>query len=137
MKRTDNQQGFTLVELILVIVILGVLAVSVAPKFVDVQTSAQAAQADAVVAAIRDGITLQYANNLLNNIAPLYPDMLDWSAGGPASPANPLFGNVLQSPITAGWERTGDNYRHIVSGQSYRYYKADGLFDPAPFPGGP
>ncbi|WP_341206294.1 prepilin-type N-terminal cleavage/methylation domain-containing protein, partial [uncultured Psychrosphaera sp.] len=39
MKNT-NQQGFTLVELIIVIVILGVLAVTAAPKFLDVKSDA-------------------------------------------------------------------------------------------------
>lgn len=37
------QKGFTLIELIVVIVILGILAVSAAPKFVDLQSDAKIA----------------------------------------------------------------------------------------------
>jgi MSHA pilin protein MshA len=32
----QHQRGFTLIELIIVIVILGILAVTVAPKFIDI-----------------------------------------------------------------------------------------------------
>ena len=35
MKQMNRQQGFTLIELIVVIVILGILAVTAAPKFMN------------------------------------------------------------------------------------------------------
>lgn len=38
-----KSNGFTLIELIVVIVILGILAVSAAPKFIDLQSDARAA----------------------------------------------------------------------------------------------
>ena len=37
MKGYVKQEGFTLIELIVVIVILGILAVTAAPKFIDLQ----------------------------------------------------------------------------------------------------
>ena len=40
MRKTNKQAGFTLIELIVVIVILGILAVTVAPKFIDVSDEA-------------------------------------------------------------------------------------------------
>ena len=43
MKRTTaRQQGFTLIELIVVIVILGILAVTAAPKFMNLTSDANA-----------------------------------------------------------------------------------------------
>lgn len=38
----DRQQGFTLIELIVVIVILGILAVTAAPKFMNLTSDANA-----------------------------------------------------------------------------------------------
>ena len=43
-----QQRGFTLIELVIVIVILGILAVTAAPRFVDFQTDARIATLEGV-----------------------------------------------------------------------------------------
>ncbi len=55
------QQGFTLIELVMVIVILGVLAATAIPKFVDLKGEAQTAAAAGVQGALNSANTINYA----------------------------------------------------------------------------
>lgn len=54
-------KGFTLIELIIVIVILGVLAVSATPKFLDLTSDAQIASLHGMKAAITSGTDMLHA----------------------------------------------------------------------------
>ena len=57
----QKQQGFTLIELIVVIIILGILAVTAAPKFIDVQKDAQVAAMKGIAGALSSTKDLVYA----------------------------------------------------------------------------
>lgn len=59
-----KQQGFTLIELVVVIVILGILAATAIPKFVSLQGEAGDASAQATAAAISSGASINYAKYL-------------------------------------------------------------------------
>jgi MSHA pilin protein MshA len=56
-----NEKGFTLIELVMVIVILGILTAVAVPKFIDLKTEAQAAALQGVVGAISSASAVNYA----------------------------------------------------------------------------
>jgi MSHA pilin protein MshA len=61
----NKQKGFTLIELIIVIVILGILAVTAAPRFIDLQEDARASTLEGVKAALQGGSQLVYAKSAI------------------------------------------------------------------------
>ena len=63
MEQRHNRKGFTLLEILIVIVILGVVAGLAVPVFTSNIEKAKAQEAMASLAAIRSGLTTYYAMN--------------------------------------------------------------------------
>jgi MSHA pilin protein MshA len=64
-----KRQGFTLIELIMVIVIIGILAAVAIPKFIDLQNDAKQAGCDGNLGVIRAAITAYYAKTAVGGSA--------------------------------------------------------------------
>ena len=60
----NTNKGFTLIELIIVMVILGIMAAVAVPRYLDSIANAEESAEDAVISAVRNGLK-QYANNSL------------------------------------------------------------------------
>ena len=74
---TTRKNGFTLIELIIVMIILGIMAAVAVPRYLNSISNAEESAEDAVIASIRAGLK-QYANNSL------------FEAGRPTWPDNPF-----------------------------------------------
>jgi len=67
-----NQSGFTLIELVMVIVILGILAATAVPSFVNVSGDARQAATEGMAGALSSASSINYAvrsANVANGVA--------------------------------------------------------------------
>jgi len=71
--------GFTLIELIVVIVILGILAVSAAPRFINLQSDARAATLNAMMGAVKSANSLILGKAVIHGVNTKYSEK---EAGG-------------------------------------------------------
>jgi prepilin-type N-terminal cleavage/methylation domain-containing protein len=124
-----KNKGFTLIELVLVIAILGVLAVSALPNiFNTALTNARSNSRDAVVGAVQAGVALYASQQLSAGNDATYPGTL--GGAGAASRSNPIFSTVIQGGVTRGWTAADPCYTWTEGGASdeYLYNSATGAF---------
>ncbi|HOW59551.1 MAG TPA: prepilin-type N-terminal cleavage/methylation domain-containing protein [Candidatus Omnitrophota bacterium] len=118
-----NQRGFTLIELIMVIVLLGLLAIVAIPKYYDLTTDAKTAAEQGVVGAVRSGIYTYFAKNKA------YPATLDAAAVGACAVANKCFDTILdQGGIQQDWTKASATTYTGPAGTTYTYTAATGQF---------
>ncbi|EAS63652.1 type II secretion system GspH family protein [Photobacterium angustum] len=63
-----KQKGFTLIELVVVIVILGILAVTAAPKFLNLQNDARNASLQGLKGAIQGAASIVYGKAAIDGV---------------------------------------------------------------------
>jgi prepilin-type N-terminal cleavage/methylation domain-containing protein len=69
-----DQRGFTLIEIIMVIVLLGIIAAIAIPKYIDLRTEASDATASGIVGAIVSSASIGYADLVTHNSGTTFPN---------------------------------------------------------------
>ncbi len=83
--QTKKQQGFTLIEIIAVLIVLGVLSALAVPRYMNVTTEAKNASANQAIAETMSRLNQGSASHILNNdgVAPTGAEAVT-AAGGAA-----------------------------------------------------
>lgn len=125
MRPGSGSRGFTLIELVIVIVILGILSAVAIPKYVDMQTEAREAAIRGALGNIRSALSIQYAKNALAG-SPAFPGTLDGTlfADGkvPQEPVTPSRKVVSTYDGSGGWvynPTTGEVYCNLAGYSTY------------------
>lgn len=106
MLSSANQRGFTLIELVIIIVILGILAAVAIPKYQDISSEAREAAARGALGSLRSGVTIFYANQAVTTGTATWPTQVQLETVGSvmeqAIPKNPyqLDTNAPDSMVT-------------------------------------
>ena len=72
--KTNKLKGFTLVELIIVMVLLGILAAVAIPKMGNTISSSEEATEDAIIAALKSAVEMYAMDQVVANSVKSYPD---------------------------------------------------------------
>lgn len=108
-----QQKGFTIIELVVVIVILGILAAVAFPKFQDLSGDARLAVVDGAVAALKSAAVISFAKN--QGVKQSFATI---SGQVDADAAISFSGTCASATVThsGGGSRTGINISEYCSG---------------------
>ena len=80
-KKVKNEEGFTLIEIIAVLVIMGILAAVAVPKFFDLQTRAREKAMYTAISEMRVRVNQRFASQLLDGVVVGSVDYAEGSVG--------------------------------------------------------
>lgn len=128
-----NKRGFTLIELVMVIVILGILAATALPRFIDLSSKTRENSAKYILGSIRAAIAVHYASNAAYGVTPLIPTTIEASMFQdnqipdlplePYSESNSVeIGTGTPTGTTGGWYYDSTLGRVYINNTNYSSY---------------
>ncbi len=112
-----RRNGFTMIELVFVIVVLGILAAIAIPKFAATREDAEISAGRATIASVRSGIVSERQKRLLRGDSSYISDLGDG------------FDQILTYPAKK-WSKSGNTYTYTVGQSScaFVYDSTNGTF---------
>lgn len=95
--KTNN--GFTLIELVVVIVILGILSVTAMPKYIDLSSDAYRASLESMAGAIKSANHMVYSKAIIHNVETL-PEVDGIELSDEYAGSTLIYGHMQSDDIT-------------------------------------
>ena len=134
MNRNALRKGFTLIELMAVVVILAILAGVALPKFFSYAAQSKVASTKGTLGGVRAGIANFYAEKAINSATTRYPTLAELTSGSvmqEALPENPYQSPASNAVVIATW---ANSTARLVGGvQGWRYFSGAGVGSRAVF----
>jgi len=130
-KKFSSDRGFTLIELVIIIVIIGILAAVAIPKFLELRGEAEQAAVQNMVSSLESAMSIYASRQFMNGNTPTVHNPFDDLSNipenyngvqNPVTPANTpagtwsfrTSGNWImyhpRKPITGGWSNGGTRF---------------------------
>lgn len=126
--KINNQAGFTLIELILVVAIIGMLTAAIAPSFTTLLADTSEASAKGLGGQIQSAINIRFAENLAGgtSTSPGAFDLDGLASGSTCSTTNTCFDNVSSVAMTSSSWRKASGSASATDTDTYTYAAPSG-----------